>query len=118
MRHIMILGALVVLAGACTPAKNTAVGAGHMTNSAAETTVETAKKVSDKTNDVTISMAVKGRLADDKLVKASHIDVDTHDGVVYLQGHQDSEAASQRAEQLARQTDGVRAVVNEIVVSR
>jgi osmotically-inducible protein OsmY len=122
MRKLLIIPALFVLAGACTPAKNTAVGAGRMTKSGAEavadTTEKAAEKTAQKTTDVSISMAVKGKLADDELVRASHIDVDTHDGIVYLQGHQDSEAASSRAEQLARQTDGVRAVVNQIVVSR
>lgn len=117
MRKLLIIPALVVLAGACTPAKNTAVGAGRMTKSGAEATAEAVKDAPKNTNDAAISMAVKGKLADDELVHASHIDVDTEDGVVYLKGHQNNEAAKSRAEQIARQTDGVKQVVNEIVVS-
>ena len=111
MRNLMILGGFVVLAAACTPAKNTAVGAGHGAKSAAEATAS-------KTNDVTISMAVKGKLADDETVHASDIDVDTHAGIVYLRGSQPSDEACRRAVQLASQTDGVVRVVNELVVSR
>jgi len=117
MRKLLILPALVVLAGACTATKNTGTGVGHMTKSGAESSTESAKEAPKNTNDLAISTAVKGKLADDELVHARHIDVDTDDGVVYLKGHQSNDAAKQRAEQLARQTDGVRAVVNEIVVS-
>ena len=117
MRKLLIIPALFVLAGACTPAKNTAVGVGRMTKSGAEAAAETAKDAPGNTNDLTISTAVKGKLADDELVHAKNIDVDTEDGVVYLKGKQSNDAAKQRAEQLARQTDGVRAVVNEIVVT-
>jgi hyperosmotically inducible periplasmic protein len=105
----MILSAIGVLA-ACTPTKNAAVGAGRATKSAAEATA-------DKTNDVTISMAVKGKLSDDETVRARDIDVDTHGGVVYLKGTQPSEDAKHRAEQLATQTDGVIGVVNQLVVT-
>jgi osmotically-inducible protein OsmY len=118
MRKMIILGALVALAGACRPAKNAAVGVEGSAKQGAEDTVKAVEKAPQKTDDVTISMAVKGKLADDDLTKASTIDVDTHDGVVYLKGKQVSEAAKARAEQLARQTDGVKQVVNEIVVTR
>jgi osmotically-inducible protein OsmY len=107
----MIVSALVALGAACTPAKNTAVGAGHMTKSAAEATAE-------KTSDVSISMAVKGKLADDEAVRARDIDVDTHGGVVYLRGTQPSSQAAQRAVAIAQSTDGVVDVVNELVVSK
>ena len=107
----MIVSAIVALGAACTPAKNTAIGAGHATKSAAEATAE-------KTNDVTISMAVKGKLMDDETVKARDIDVDTHGGVVYLRGTQPSQEAARRAVQIAQQTDGVVNVVNELVVSK
>lgn len=118
MRHLMILSALVMLAGACRPAKNTAVGVGEGTKEGAESTVEAAKEAPKNVDDMAISTAVKGKLADDELTKAGHIDVDTDNGVVYLKGHQSSEQAKMRAEQIARQTDGVKQVVNQIVVSR
>lgn len=108
MRPLMILSVFAVLA-ACTPAKNTAVGAAHGTKEAAETTART-------TNDVAISTAIKGKLADDELVYAKDIDVDTVQGVVYLRGTQPSEDAKRRAEQIAKDTDGVHHVVNELSV--
>lgn len=110
MRSLVILSAVGLLA-ACTPAKNTAVGVGHGAKSAAEAAAE-------KTNDVTISVAVKGKLADDEIVHARDIDVDTRGGVVYLKGTQPSADAVRRAEQLAQQTDGVVGVVNQLVVAR
>lgn len=118
MRHLMILSALVMLAGACRPAKNTAVGVGEGTKEGAESTVEAVKEAPKNTDDMAISTAIKGKLADDELVNASHIDVDTDNGIVYLKGHQDNEQAKSRAEQVARQTDGVKGVVNQIVVSK
>lgn len=117
MRTLMIISALA-LASACTTAKNAGTGAGHMVKSGAEATADAVKEAPGNTSDAAISTAVKGKLADDESVSASNIDVDTDNGVVYLKGKQDSQAAAQRAEQIARQTDGVRAVVNEIVVSR
>lgn len=105
----MSICALALLGVACTPAKNTAVGAGHLGKSAAEAT-------SQKTEDVSISMAVKGKLADDETVRARDIDVDTHGGVVYLRGTQPSQAACQRAVQIARATDGVVDVVDQLAV--
>jgi osmotically-inducible protein OsmY len=113
----MLISVLAV-AGGCTATKNTATGVGQMTKSGAEAAAEAVKDSPKNTNDMAISTAVKGKLADDELVHARAIDVDTDGGVVYLKGKQDSEAAKTRAEQLARQTDGVKAVVNEIVVSR
>ncbi|MBI2393081.1 MAG: BON domain-containing protein [Deltaproteobacteria bacterium] len=104
----MILSVFAVLA-ACTPAKNTAVGAAHGTKEAAE-------KAATATNDIAITAAIEGKLADDELVHARDIDVDTAQGVVYLRGTQPSEDAKRRAEQVARDTDGVRQVVNELTV--
>lgn len=118
MRYMMIFGALAMLAGGCRTAKNTAVGTGGVVKEGAEDTAEAVKNAPQNTDDMAISTAVKGKLADDEMVKASNIDVDTDNGVVHLKGNLPSEAAKSRAEQLARQTDGVKAVVNEIVVSR
>jgi len=42
--------------------------------------------------------------------------VDTNEGVVTLQGRVEKEAARSKAEQLARETDGVRRVINLVKV--
>jgi osmotically-inducible protein OsmY len=60
---------------------------------------------------------VKSKFAADDTVKAHQINVDTKDGVVTLTGTVDSAAAKARAAELARSTDGVRNVVDNITVT-
>ena len=67
--------------------------------------------------DPGITTSVKSNLAADDTVKAYQIDVDTQEGVVTLSGNVPSAAAKQRAVALARETDGVRNVVDNITVA-
>jgi hypothetical protein len=66
--------------------------------------------------DAGITTAVKSKLAADDMVKAYQVDVDTQDKVVTLTGEVDSPAAETMALQIARDTDGVRDVIDEISV--
>jgi hypothetical protein len=66
--------------------------------------------------DAGITTAVKAKLAADDTVKAYQVDVDTNNKVVTLRGEVDSPAAETMAIQLARDTDGVRDVIDEIRV--
>jgi hyperosmotically inducible periplasmic protein len=68
-------------------------------------------------SDVGVTTAVKSRLAADDTVKAYRIDVDTKDRVVTLRGEVDTEVAKTKAVQLARSTNGVRDVVDGLVVA-
>jgi len=68
-------------------------------------------------SDVGITSAVKAKLAQDDTVKAYQIDVDTSSKVVTLKGTVDTSAAKEQAVALARQTDGVRDVVDQLTVS-
>lgn len=67
--------------------------------------------------DAGITTAVKSKLAVDDTVKAYQVDVDTHDKVVTLRGEVNSAAAETMALQIARDTDGVRDVIDEIRVT-
>lgn len=67
-------------------------------------------------DDAAITAAVKGKLAADTDINPFNIDVDTNEGVVTLQGRVEKEEARTKAEQLARETDGVSRVVNLIKV--
>jgi hyperosmotically inducible protein len=67
--------------------------------------------------DPGITTAVKGKLAADDTVKAYRIDVDTKDGVVTLSGAVDTAVAKDRAVEVAKATDGVRDVVDQLTVS-
>ena len=68
-------------------------------------------------SDPGITTAVKSKLAADDTVKAYQIDVDTSSGVVTLSGAVETAAAREQALVLARQTDGVRDVVDRITVN-
>ena len=67
-------------------------------------------------SDPGITAAVKARLIEDATVKAYQIDVDTSNKVVTLSGAVATAAAKERAIAVARQTDGVREVVDRITV--
>jgi osmotically-inducible protein OsmY len=63
-----------------------------------------------------ITTKIHGRFAEDDVVKGRRIDVDTKDGVVMLKGSVGSKLEHDRAEELARSTDGVKRVVNSLMV--
>jgi len=67
--------------------------------------------------DAGITTNVKAKMAADDTVKAYQVNVDTRNGVVTLTGDVDSALAKERAVQIARNTDGVREVVDSITVT-
>jgi hyperosmotically inducible protein len=67
--------------------------------------------------DAGITGKVKSKLAADDTVKAYQIDVDTKDKVVTLSGNVDSQTAKDQAVALARGTEGVADVVDNITVA-
>lgn len=70
----------------------------------------------EQVDDAGITARVKAKLAADGDVNPFNIDVDTNEGVVTLQGRVEKEEARTKAEQLARETDGVRRVINLVKV--
>lgn len=76
----------------------------------------TTRPAVDQSSDSVITGRVGRRLTADADVKRYAIDVDTLDGVVYLRGKVDSQTMKASAERIARDTDGVRQVVNELIV--
>ena len=67
--------------------------------------------------DPSLTTAVKSKLIGDDLVKARNIDVDTRDGVVTLTGQVRSQAEKDQALKLARETEGVKSVVDRITMT-
>ena len=63
-----------------------------------------------------ITAKIKSKMALDDTIKAARIDVDTRDGVVTLSGTVGTEAQRQRAVQLARETEGVRSVTDNLTI--
>ena len=68
--------------------------------------------------DGALTAKIKAKMALDDHVKAAKIDVDTAGSVVTLSGRVGSEAERSRAVQLARETDGVTSVVDELTIAR
>jgi hyperosmotically inducible protein len=66
--------------------------------------------------DAGITTNVKTKLAADDTVKSYRVDVDTRNGVVTLSGDVESAAAKEQAIRIARETDGVRDVIDQIHV--
>jgi hyperosmotically inducible protein len=74
------------------------------------------KTAGTQVDDAAITAKVKAKLAADGDINPFNIDVDTNEGVVTLQGRVAKEDARTKAEQLARDTDGVRRVINLVKV--
>jgi len=67
-------------------------------------------------DDAAITAKVKAKLAADGDINPFNIDVDSNEGVVTLQGRVTKDESRTKAEQLARDTDGVTRVINLIKV--
>ena len=67
--------------------------------------------------DAGITTSVKSKLAADDTVKAYQVDVDTSNQVVTLRGDVETEAQKEHAVRLARETDGVRDVIDQLRVN-
>ena len=68
-------------------------------------------------SDAGITSSVKTKLAADDMVKAYQVDVDTQNNVVTLSGNVETSSAKDRALELARTTEGVRDVIDQIRVN-
>ena len=67
------------------------------------------------TDDLLYDRVIR-RLANDREVKTTAVEVEVKDRVVTLRGLVESEKMRQRIETVTRKTDGVRKVVNELKV--
>jgi hyperosmotically inducible periplasmic protein len=78
----------------------------------------TGKSAGTNVDDTAVTASVKARLVADKPANLTRVDVDTNQGTVYLNGMVDSPEQRARAEQLAWQSKGVKAVVNNLQVTQ
>ena len=67
-------------------------------------------------DDAAITASISAKLAKDADLSALRIDVDTKDGTVTLSGPAPTQAAKDRASQLAREVEGVKNVTNNLKV--
>lgn len=81
-------------------------------------TALTGKSAGTNVDDAGITASVKTNLASERGMQTlTSIDVDTNRGIVSLNGVVESTAAKQRAVDIARQTAGVKSVVNNLQVA-
>jgi hyperosmotically inducible protein len=81
-------------------------------------TKTTGKSAGQNIDDATITASVKSKLVADKASNLTRVDVDTNNGTVYLNGTVETPENRTKAEQLAWQAKGVKAVVNNLQVQR
>jgi osmotically-inducible protein OsmY len=123
---LAVLGALAVVAcalagcGRAPQAKSAArpAGSGRPATSPAPAMEiqEDPVKTGIEAGDASLASKVRGRLAGDPRLRASRIEVDAEAGRVTLWGHVASVEERAAAEQQARRTPGVTAVINLIKV--
>jgi len=94
--------------------------AGATARQAGEVAKEKTARAADATmraiEDGRLTSKIKAKMALDDSVKALDLNVDTTDGVVTLRGEVRSEAERQRALTLARETTGVKQVIDKIQI--
>jgi osmotically-inducible protein OsmY len=105
--------ALAVLSSGChRPASKEEV---KQTASTAAAEIKTrSAEARDRLDDAWITTKIESKLVGDHDIKARNIDVTTHDGVVTLKGQVLNEPLRQLAETLAKNTDGVTQVINQL----
>ena len=74
------------------------------------------RPASEQVDDAAITTQVKAALAADATTNPLKVDVDTNEGVVRLSGTVEQATNRRRAEEVARNVNGVRRVVNDIQV--
>lgn len=72
--------------------------------------------VGEYVDDATVTARVKAKFAEDPVVSAMSISVETLRGQVQLSGFAKSSAERSRANELAREVPGAKSVKNDIVV--
>jgi len=85
--------------------------------SAADRVKNGLSKTGEKISDAWITTKVKWFFMGEELLKGSDINVDTKDNVVTLKGTVKSQAGRVKAMQLAKDTDGVKNVVDQLTIA-
>jgi len=81
-----------------------------------EKTAAAAKEAKKYIGDGSLTAKIKAKMALDDRVKALDLNVDTTNGVVTVNGHVRTAAERERAIQLAQETEGVKQVVDRILI--
>jgi hypothetical protein len=88
----------------------------ELARKAAETTKVAAERTGEVVGEATLTAKIKSKMALDDYVKARTINVDTTGTTVTLTGTVHSEQERERALRLARETEGIKSVVDKLQV--
>jgi len=91
---------------------------GDKTEDVGEAVKETAEEVGEEVQDGSITAAIKMKFANDEVVSASNIDIDTNNGVVTLNGTVANQTEANRAVELAQAVDGVKNVRSNLIIEK
>jgi hyperosmotically inducible protein len=100
-------------AGAPMPDRDAVATAGQEIS---QKTAEAAKTAQEALSDGALTAKIKAKMALDDRVKALDLNVDTANRVVTVAGKVRTTAERERALALARETDGVKQVVDRLVI--
>lgn len=114
---LLMIVALVAFLSGCTTTKNAGVAIKEGATEAGQQVGDKAEDLGEKIEDGSITSAIKMKFANDELVSASDIDVDTTDGHVTLTGTVGSQAEADRAMQIGRSVDGVKTVHSKLIIA-
>ncbi len=110
------LGAGFALAVAGCDQRHPTETAGQKLDRATQETKDAASKTAAALDDVALTTKVKAALFAEPGLKTLQIEVETHDAVVTLAGSVDTPALRDRAVKIAGSLDGVRQVIDKLVV--
>lgn len=116
VRFLLIIALAFAALAACATTKNTGVAIKEGATEAGQQVADKAEDVGGKIEDASITSAIKMKFANDKLVSASNINVDTDNGHVTLNGTADSLTEANRAIELGRSVDGVKSIHSNLII--
>ena len=109
--QVLTVALAAVLAAGCSRAE-----ADRGAREAAIEVRKAADVAGEQLNDGWLTTKIQAQYFADRDIKARHLDVSTRDGAVTVSGFVDSLAARDQAIQIARNTDGVRTVVDQLKI--
>lgn len=106
-----------VLAGGSAMAADTMTGKAESTADSAGSKIDSSmKKVGGYMDDSGVTAKVKAALVDDEAIKSTDISVETHSGVVTLNGFVTSQDQAEKAVAVAGKVEGVKSVSDKLHV--
>jgi len=106
-----------VLAGGSAMAADTMTGKADSTADSAGSKIDSSmKKVGGYMDDSGVTAKVKAALVDDEAIKSTDISVETHSGVVTLNGFVTSQDQAEKAVAVAGKVEGVKSVSDKLHV--